>query len=108
VFTELEERKEPSMTNLTNGFCFTVNPEAAASFHDDGLAILHSGSGRVFTSNETGARIWRALEQQLSLDVIAEKISSEYQIARTMAREHTILFLSELEQHALVQRGVSS
>ena len=96
------------MTNQTNGFSFTVNPEAAASFHDDGIAILHSGSGRVFTSNETGARIWHALEQHLSLDAIAEKISSEYRIAKIIAREHTILFLSELEQHALVQREVSS
>lgn len=96
------------MTNQTNDFNLTVNPEAAASFQDDGLAILHAGNGRLFTSNQTGAHIWRGLEQRLSLDAIAEKISSEYQIARTIAREHTIRFLSELEQHALVQREVVS
>jgi len=96
------------MTNQTNGFSFTVNPEAAVSFQDDGIAILHAGSGRLFTSNQTGARIWRGLEQHLSLDAIAEKISTEYQIARTIAREQTIRFLSDLEQHALVQPEVVS
>lgn len=106
--TELEEREEPSMTNQTNDLSFIVNPEAAASFHDDGIAILHAGSGRLFASNQTGARIWRGLEQHLSLDAIAERISSEYQIAGTIAREHTIRFLSELEQQALVQREVVS
>jgi len=94
------------MTNQTS--CLTLNPEANASFHDDGIAILHAGNGRLFTSNQTGAHIWRGLEQHLSLDTLAEKISSEYQITRTIAREHTIRFLSELEQHTLVHRGVSS
>ena len=96
------------MTQQTNSFNFTVNPEAAASFEDDGIAILHAGSGRLFTSNQTGARIWRGLEQHLSLDAIADRICAEYQIAKAVARQHTVRFLSELEQHALVQRGVSS
>jgi Coenzyme PQQ synthesis protein D (PqqD) len=95
------------MTSKTSNFKFVVNPDAAASFHDRGIAILHAGNGRLFTSNETGARIWRGLEQHLSLEAIADKISSEYQIAITTAREHTVRFLSKLEQHALVQRGVA-
>ena len=93
---------------MTKRFNFTVSPEANASFHDEGIAILHSGSGRLFTSNETGACIWRGLEQHLPLDTIAEKISGNYQVARSLAREHTIHFLSELERHALVQREIFS
>ena len=95
------------MTNQSN-FSFTVSPEAAASFHDDGLVILHAGQGRLFSSNGTGARIWRGLEQQLTLEAIAERISCEYQIARNIAREHTLNFLTVLEQHALIQKGASS
>jgi hypothetical protein len=95
------------MTNQSN-FSFTVSPEAAASFHDDGIIILHAGQGRLFSSNGTGARIWRGLEQQLTLEAIAEEISGEYQIARTIAREHTLNFLSVLEQHALIQKGAPS
>jgi len=95
------------MTNRSD-FSFTVSPEAAASFHDDGIVILHAGQGRLFSANGTGARIWRGLQQQLSLDTIAEKISDEYQIARNLAREHTLNFLTVLEQHALIQKGASS
>lgn len=102
------EKGRTEMTNQISNFSFTVNPEAAASFHDDGIVILHAGKGRLFTSNGTGARIWRGVEQQLPLDTIAEEISAEYQIARATAREHTVRFLAELERHTLIQREAVS
>ena len=95
------------MTSKVNDFRFVVNPQAAASFHDYGIVILDSGNGCLFSSNGTGARIWRGLEQQLPVEVIAEQISGEYQIARSTAREHTLGFLSALEQQALVQREIA-
>jgi hypothetical protein len=94
------------MTNQSN-FSFTVSPEAAASFHDDGVVILHTGKGTLFTANRTGARIWRGIEQQLSLEAIANGISDEYQIVPRTAREHTISFLAELERQTLIQREVA-
>ena len=78
------------MTNPFTDVSFCVNPEAAASFHEDGIVILHSGKGRLFSANGTGASIWLRIEQQLPLGVIAEEISGEYQIPRDTAREHTI------------------
>jgi hypothetical protein len=95
------------MTNQISSYSFTVNPEAAASFHDDGLVILHAGNGRLYCSNETGARIWRGVERQRSLEAIAEEISAEYQIAPTTAREDTLRLLAELERHTLVRREVA-
>lgn len=94
------------MTNQITEISFTVSPEAVRSFHDNGVVILQAG--RLFTSNETGARIWRGIEQQLPLDTIAEEISTVYKIARTTAREHTLKFLAALEQQALVRREVTS
>ena len=87
---------------------FTVSPDAAVSFHDDGIVILHTGKGRLFSSNLTGAQIWRGVEQQLSMDVIAREISGEYQIPLTTAREHTVHFMAQLQRHELVQREVVS
>jgi Coenzyme PQQ synthesis protein D (PqqD) len=95
------------MMNQFTEITFTVNPEAVRSFHDDGVVILQAGTGRLFTSNETGARIWRGIEQQLPLETIAKEISSAYQIERTTAREHTLKFLSALEQQALIKREVA-
>jgi hypothetical protein len=96
------------MTKQISAFSFTVNPEAAASIHDDGIVILHTGKGRMFTSNQTGARIWRGIERQLPLEAIAEEISDEYQIARTTAREDVSCFLAELERQTLIERGTQS
>jgi hypothetical protein len=86
----------------------TVSPEAAASVHDDGIVILQTRRGRLFSSNRTGAQIWRCLEQHLPMESIAEKIGAEYQIAAAVAREHTVRFLAELERHCLIERGAQS
>lgn len=102
-----ERRIRKTMTNQFTDLSFSVSPEAAASYHEEGIVILHSGKGRLFSANGTGARIWRAVEQQLTLEAIAEEISNAYQIARTTAREHTVHFLGELERQALVQRGAT-
>ena len=96
------------MTSQIIDISFTVNPEAVGSFHDDGVVILHAGNGRLFSSNETGARIWRGIEQQLSFETIASEISSAYHIARATAREHTLRFLTALEQQALIKIEVAS
>ena len=96
------------MTNQINNFTFSVNPEATASAHDDGIVILETGKGRVFSSNKTGALIWRAIEQRQSLDAIVEEISAQFQIAATAARAHTLNFLAALERQALIEREVAS
>ena len=89
-------------------FSFCPSPEASASAHDDGIVILHTGKGRVFSANKTGALIWRGLEQRRPFEGIIEEISSAFQIARTTARTHTITFLAALEQQALIRREVAS
>ena len=96
------------MTNQVENCSFTVNPEVVASFHDQGIVILHAGKARLFSSNRTGARVWRAVEQELSLEAIVDEISARYHIARAAAHEHMARFLAELERHALIQRGGAS
>jgi hypothetical protein len=96
------------MTNRLSNYKIKVNSEAVASIHDDGVNILHTCNWRLFSSNRTGAFIWRCLEQQLPLEAIAEKINSEYQIARTTALDHTAHFVAELERHGLIEREAKS
>jgi hypothetical protein len=92
------------MRNLS----FTVNPEAAASFHDDGVVILLTSKGRVFSSNKTGALIWKGIEQRRSVENIVDEISTEFQIGGTTARSHTTIFLAALEQQSLIRKEVAS
>jgi len=87
---------------------FTVNSDATASIHDDGIVILHVGTGCLYTSNRIGSCIWRGIERQMALEEIAKEISDAYQIARSIAKEHTVRFVGELERHALIEREVAS
>ena len=96
------------MTNKANHSTFAVDPEAAASIHEDGIVIFHISNGRLFSSNGTGARIWRALEKQLSLEAITSEVSDAYQIARATAGEQVVRFLGELERHMLIHREAAS
>jgi len=96
------------MKYQTSEFTFTVDPEATASFHDDGIVILHTGRGCLFSSNRIGARIWRGVEQQMALEAIAAEISGEYQIALTTAREHIDNFLEQLQRQKLIQKEAVS
>ena len=96
------------MRNEISNFSFSVSAEASASAHDDGIVILHTVKGRVFSSNKTGALIWRGIEQRRSLDVIVDEITNAFQIAATTARAHTLKFLAALEQQALITREVAS
>jgi len=85
-----------------------IGTDATASVHEDGIVILHIRKGCLFSSNRTGAWIWRCIEERLPFEAIAEKLSSEYQIARTIARKHATRFLLELESHSLIEWGVES
>ena len=96
------------MTNQISNLNFSVGPEATTSAHDDGIVFLHTGKGRVFSSNKTGALIWQGIEQRRSFDRIVEEISDAFEIATTTARAHAIKFLAALEQQALIRREVAS
>ena len=96
------------MTNQISNFKFAVSPEATASGYGDGIVILHTGKGRIFSSNKTGALIWRGIEERRSLDGIVEEISREFQLAVTTARAHTLNFLAALERQTLIQPEVAS
>jgi hypothetical protein len=101
----LPESETELMAHQTCNDRITLNQGVAASIHDDGIVILHVPSGRIFTSNQTGARVWQYLEQQLPLQAIATEISREYEIDRVTAQEDTARFLAELERNGLTERG---
>ena len=81
-------------------------PDVRASAHDDGLALLHISTGRVFLCNRTGSRIWQGVMQGLSADAISEEISRDCGVACDLVRRHTFSFFFELERNGLAVRKV--
>jgi hypothetical protein len=77
----------------------------ATSVHEDGIVLLHAGSGRLFGSNNAGALIWRGLERELPVTAIAADIASTYRLSHDTALDHVHRFLRELVGHRLVVAG---
>ncbi len=52
-----------------------------------GGVVLHTGTKRYFSLNETGARIWALLESAGDPDGAADVVAAEYQIPATEAHQ---------------------
>jgi len=81
-----------------------ISSEAAVSVHEGGVVILDNSKGRLYSSGPAGAYIWRCIEQQLSLEAIAGKLHTDFQIELTTAREHTARFMEQLHANGLIER----
>jgi PqqD family protein of HPr-rel-A system len=80
------------------------HPQVAASVHDDGLVLLHTGAGRLFAANRTGAHIWQALERGTSIAAIEASLTSHYGLAHERATREVAAFLAQLDRHGLLER----
>jgi hypothetical protein len=89
---------------MTHAIAYELPPEVSVSMHEYGAVFFHVGDGRLFAVNQTGARIWRGLEQQQSAEHIAEGLCRDYRIPADKARTHTATFIARLEEHRLVAR----
>ena len=78
-----------------------ISPDVKASFHQDILVLLHVGKGVMFISNRTGGRIWQALADHESPNIIAQKLSDDFGISLAIARAHLSRFLRDLVSHEL-------
>ena len=85
---------------------WTVGTEVRTSAYEDGLALLHIPTGRMFLCNRTGSRVWQGIVKGLSTDVIVEEISRECGVAHSLVQQHTSLFVAELERRGLVTRRI--
>jgi Coenzyme PQQ synthesis protein D (PqqD) len=88
---------------------FAISPDARCTpAHGDGIAFLHIRSGKVFTSNALGARIWQGLAEQASLESIAARVGRELGVEPRRVEEDAREFLAALEGARLVSRQRAS
>jgi hypothetical protein len=98
-------RSTPRQQRVTPDPCrvaWAVAPDVRASVHDDGVAILHIPTGRVFLCNRTASRIWQGVVDGLSSEDTCDEISREWGVTRALVHQHASSFLSELERRRLV------
>lgn len=87
------------------GSSLRIAPGVRVSESQQGLTLLHIRSGRVFSCNGTGLRIWRDLTSGMSVEAIAAGLSGSYSLPPGRAHADTAAFLSALEEQGLVMRA---
>lgn len=82
-----------------------VHPEVRSTPGDeDGSVLINLQSGKVFSLNGTGARIWTMLEKGVDFDGVLDTLSREHQdIPRRNLQTDLEVFVHELERKNLLR-----
>ena len=81
---------------------YTVSPDAACAAVDDGTVVLNMRTKRYYSLNETGATVWRMLEDDAPMAEIAAQLVVIYDVAEATAIETVEALLRALEAEALI------
>ena len=79
----------------------SLHSDVRASFHLDGLTLLHIPTGRVFVCNRIGALICRCILKGWSADSIADEISRHFCLSRDLVQRDICEFVDELRKQGI-------
>jgi Coenzyme PQQ synthesis protein D (PqqD) len=85
---------------LTNKIA--ISPNAVARQVGDETVILHLRSGIYFGLDPIGARIWRLMAEEKSLDEICDVLLQEYEVSREQLRSDMTMLIKDLLGHELI------
>jgi len=81
---------------------YTLSPDAACAAVEDGAVVLHMRTKRYFSLNETGAAIWRMLEDDVALSEIPVRLAERYDVDSDAAAGCVTRLLDELASEELI------
>ena len=87
---------------------YTISPDAECAAVEDGAVVLHMGTRRYFSLNDTGAAIWRMLEDDVALAEIPAQLGHRYEVDPTAARIALARLLDELAAENLITLEVNA
>jgi hypothetical protein len=64
---------------------------------EDGNVLINLESGKIFSLNDVGAKVWTMLEHGLTLEHIIESLVQEYCVSRQEIQEDVEIFIHGLE-----------
>jgi Coenzyme PQQ synthesis protein D (PqqD) len=80
----------------------TIPADVACASVEDGTVLLHMGTKRYYSLNETGAAIWRMLEQDVPVAEIPRRLSAEFDVTVGDAELAVDELLSSLARQELL------
>lgn len=81
---------------------FVIPADVACANVDDGAVVLHMGTKRYYSLNETGAAIWRLIEESTTIEEIPALLSASYDVTVDEARREVDALLEALEEKTLI------
>lgn len=81
---------------------FRPRPSVVTTTFDDESVLLDLSSGRYFSLNETGTRIWQLLCEEAGLDEIVSTLAAEYRVTADEVRNDAEELLMQLRAEGLV------
>jgi hypothetical protein len=82
---------------------FSIHPEVRTTPSDeDGSVLINLQSGKVFSLNGVGAKVWTMIERGASLDGVVDALSHEYNVPSADLRNDLDGFIDELARKDLL------
>jgi len=81
---------------------YVARPDTASATVDGGMVVLHMGTKRYYSLNETGAELWRLIENGTTLPLAADWLVRTYEVTRTEASRAADRLLRDLLSEDLV------
>ena len=81
---------------------YTISPDAAFAAVDDGAVVLHMGTKRYYSLNETGTFVWRRLEDGVVRAEIVAQVVDAYEVGMAEAEMAVARLVDELVQEELI------
>ena len=81
---------------------YAVSPDAACAPVEDGAVVLNMRTKRYYSLNETGAMIWRLLEDEMAVVDVVARVVERYDVDEVEARRAVAVLLDELAVEALI------
>ena len=68
---------------------------------EDEIVVVDLVSGRYFTLNRLGARVWELIDGELALEDLLQTVLTEFEVEEDRARRDLQAFVSEAEREHL-------
>ena len=88
---------------------FSIHPEVRTTPGDeDGSVLINLQSGKVFSLNGVGAKIWTMLEQGINFDGVLDALRGEYNLPSAELKNDLDGFIDELARRDLLKVSARS
>jgi hypothetical protein len=63
---------------------------------DQEIVLVHVGTNRIFELNESGAKVWRLLDEGCDVDEIVRRLTEEFDVDETQAADEVKNLVAQL------------